>query len=171
MASKKSKWSKRKTNEEASDERHVNPKQYGDALKKEDASLDVFGTYFTNDKDADRVFNRELNQKDEERKRSNLGPRKKLAEVEIEDAGVLDMQIVRSLKNMGNTERQIANTKSLLVSGEIEDYERGRLERKLEKLELSLTKNEENKKISHKRLNELYLSKTQSSTQGGTPKA
>ena len=171
MVNKNNRWSKRKTVKKAADELEVDPKQYGEALKKEDASLKVFDQDFTNDKDAERVFRRELNQKDEERKRNNLGPRKKLAEVKIEDAGVLDMQIVRSLKYMGNTQRRIANIKSQLATGEKEDYQQGRLERELEKLELSLEKNKENKEISHKRLNELYPSKTQSSTQGGTPKA
>ena len=163
MATKINRWSKRKTVTEKADELQVDPKQYGKALKEQGGAVKVFNQDFTNEKDAERVFKRELNQKVEERKRSIFGPRKKLAEVEIEDAGVLDMQIVRSLKNMGNTQRQIANIKSKLVTGEMEDYEQGRLERKLEKLELSLMKNEENKAISNKRLNELYPSKTQSS--------
>ena len=167
---KRRKWTDPKTVREISESKKLDSEKFGDDLINDGKAFEIYGQTFTDEADAERFLKRKIREE-----KSKYPAKKKhrlqLSGVGRKNAGVLDAQLARSDIHVPKIEKAIARIKYRLESGEVEGYERGRLERDLKEFEVRLATHGTNQGICVETLNKLFIPKSGQSTEGDAPEA
>ena len=169
QSKKERKWSNPKTVEELASLMKLDAKKFGDDLSADGKAVEVYGQKFADERDTEKFLKRKIREEKSNIFSTGKKPRLKLSAVGRENAGVLDAQRARSDSYVPKIEKEIASIKYQLESGEIEGFERGRLERDLAGLEARLVKHQANQSICVDTLNKLYAPKSKQDTGGKSP--
>jgi len=164
-------WTNPKTVHEISESKKIDSEKFGEDLLNEGKAVEVYGQMFTDETDAAKFLKQKIREEKSNIFSTGKKPRLKLSAVGRENAGVLDAQRARSDSYIPKIEKAIASTKHQLESGEIEGFERGRLERDLANFEVRLVKHQANQSICVDTLNKIYAPKSKQDSGGKSPEA
>lgn len=153
---KRRKWSLTETVTRIADAEGFDVEEFGADLTISGLLVEVYGQARTDPDEAERLIRRRIREARGKINREGKQPSIPIDQITKEDSGVLDMLITRAEEKLPTIRKKIAEKERMLQNPELEEYQRGRLERDLSVLREREQNNVEMKEQCEKRRNEIW---------------